>query len=46
MTFLGSWQTNSKIYMKSQRAYGNQEDREGRGIFSIWQQGSLQYYRG
>ena len=31
--------------MKGQRAYGSQEDKEGRGIFSVWQQGSLQHYR-
>lgn len=34
--------------MKGQRAYGSQntleEDKEGRGTFSTWQQGSLQYY--
>ena len=35
MIFFGSWQTNSNIYMKGQRAYGSQEDKEGRGIFSI-----------
>lgn len=49
MIFLGSWQTNFNIYMKGQRAYGSQntleeEDKEGRGTFSTWQQGSLQYY--
>lgn len=31
--------------MKSQRAYGNQEDRDGREFSQSDSKGSLQYYR-